>query len=168
MPKRWIQRSTLVALIIWIGLLSATTSGVSDPAIERDVGAKIEAIVATIHKVGNAEARIQAAEGLSTFVRSQERTSLDNLGVGTIAAIASLLRDRLDTVKYWAAITLGDIGPTASPAVPALESAAKYIEPAFESPIIGKIGVSSSAASTILDALRKIRGEPTEPARKAD
>jgi hypothetical protein len=153
------------ALVIWIGLLFAIPQGVCNSANETNMVAKIEAMVADIHRESDAGARIQAARELSLFVRGQERKSLDKLDGGAIDAIASLLRDKLDTVKSWAAIALGEIGPTASRAVPALESARKHIEPALEYPIIGKIGPSTSADAEIQDALEKIRGKRTEPNR---
>ena len=146
--------------VVAIALLIATPHAVCSAANSSGIAAQIETMVANIQKEPDVATRVRSARDLSLFVRSQERTNLDNLSSNAVDAVASLLLDRPDAVKAWAAITLGDIGFAALRAEPALEAALKHSEPALEYSIIGKIGPSISAKAEILDALKKIHEKP--------
>ena len=152
------RESKLLACIFLIAISSLILPAtfVSAAEQERNLDATIEAMVESIRTEPDFASRIGAARELSIFIRKQIRERLDGLSEKSVIAIASLLNDRLDQVKSYAATALGDIGPAARSALPALKSALRDVEPAFESPIIGKIGVSSTAAPEILEALRRI------------
>lgn len=154
------------AAAICAGLLLASTQAFSGEFQKRDVEAKIEAMVADISRQPDIYARPEMAENLWSFIEIQEREILDNLSEKPINAIASLLGEKLATVQYWAAKSLGHIWPAARSAVPALERAEKHVEfsdnPRWKG---GRIAVSASAVGTIRRALRRIRGLP-EPEQR--
>jgi HEAT repeat protein len=67
----------------------------------------------------------RVANALSTEANSHVRLcaaeALGSCGAHAVPLLLLLLNDRDDTVRYWAAISLGHLGPAASNAVPALE-----------------------------------------------
>src|SRR4051794_18236572 len=95
-----------------------------------DIGldSRIQSIVSEIEHESDSKTRIAAAKRLSQTIRSLPKVALVNIEQDSIVAISSLLGDRLDAVKAYAAIALGDIGPPAKIAVPALEAGIKRME----------------------------------------
>jgi hypothetical protein len=69
--------------------------------------------------------RTEQAEKLAHVVREKEGKKAPK---GVIRAIADLMTDRHDSVRYWAATALGYLGPQAADAIPALQKALKEIE----------------------------------------
>src|SRR5689334_17022408 len=77
----------------------------------------------TLHNIqrsGSVQQRTDFAMHLSMLIRKENPTNID---VDTIDEITALLRDRDDSVRYWAATSLGFLGPRAQRAVPALRIA---------------------------------------------
>lgn len=115
----------------------------------------IESIVAQINGVKSESTRAELARKLANSVRTT--TDQDQIANVQTDDIASLLRDRNDAVRYWAALTLGQLGARATTEVPALETALREAE-ARDKPSI--VGPELSSVDAIRAALAKITGRP--------
>jgi HEAT repeat protein len=120
---------------------------------------EIERMIKEIRTESRNKIREDVAKYLAAFV-AQKKLEVENDDGTTIDEIASLLGDRDDLVRYWAAMALQHIGPAARQAVPALQKALREIEPEVGS---GKLGPSASSASAIRKALHSITGEDMTP-----
>jgi hypothetical protein len=83
--------------------------------------ARTEQIKLTIDKVRSGETRegrTDAAEHLASLVQNLSNKQIAEIPV---AEITSLLNSSDDSVRYWVATALGNIGPAAKSAVPELE-----------------------------------------------
>jgi hypothetical protein len=147
------------ALLTGMGLVLVAPSGISVAQDGAGLGTKIAAAIVEIKNETIASVRIDDARSLSLFIRSQERVALEKLDDKTIDLLASLLEDRLEGERSWIAMSLGDIGPRAKRAVPALESALTDREPVINGPLLGIIVIGPSASPEIYEALEKILGK---------
>ena len=83
--------------------------------------ARMEQIRITIRKVRSGQttdARTDAAEHLASLVRNLTKEQITE---PLVTEISSLLDSPDDSVRYWVARSLGNIGPAAKSAVPKLE-----------------------------------------------
>lgn len=155
------QAVTWVALLAFllVARLSATptlaASGLDD---RRDVTVRIRNLILRIETEQSSGTRADLGLQLSDLVR---HTDPAEIGPGEIDAIARLLRSRNDSIRAWAAAALGDIGPRARRAIPALEKALREVPMLYAGSIM-KPELDSSAA--IVPALERIRGEPRDSA----
>jgi HEAT repeat protein len=151
-PRRWVCFGLPVTALTLILAGSISAAEKSDDAM-----AKIEAMIEKIRAEHSPLVRVNVAEQLAVFLQHQDRSCLNTLDAKVIDDIASLLSDKDDAVRYWAALALGNIGAPAIRVVPSLEKALKDVEPA---PGSGVIGPDLSSASAIQGALQKITGKP--------
>jgi HEAT repeats len=105
-----------VILIAWIidGFYPAFSQSGSEP---------VNVIVVETNRIrseSSSARRTDDAQRLADWVRENKAKVVD---LADIELIAGLLTDKDDSVRYWAAMALGYIGPPAQSAVPALEKA---------------------------------------------
>jgi HEAT repeat protein len=141
------------ALIYVLVTLVTTETRAADGGSE--LAAKIELVIEQIKAERSTTVRTDVARRLCALLQHQARSDLDALEARPVDDIAGLLGDRDDSVRYWAAMALGQIGPSANRAVPALERALKEIEP-----VPGVVVPAKSSESGIRFALRRIAGKP--------
>jgi hypothetical protein len=80
-------------------------------------------VSAEIHKINEEKSqtlRTKYAEQLSDSIETGDRQSITD---ADIDALARMMSDRDDSVRYWIATSLGYIGPRATRAIPQLEKA---------------------------------------------
>jgi HEAT repeat protein len=124
----------------------------------QDEAAAVDRLLGQIRSEPSGNARSEMAKDLAVFLTDlPDSVRAQAIDEGRIDAIASLLNDENDSVRFWAAGALGKIGPTATRAVPALKEAhAKIVATRrLEGPVI--LGIDSSVA--IVVALERITGE---------
>lgn len=143
-----------ILLLAWFSAMSASAS--SRPERQSDTVANIERLITQIQTEQSPRIRWDLAQQLSDLVR---RADPADINTDVIDHIAGLLSDRADFVRLWAAVALGNIGPPARRAIPALEKALSEL-PVLYSGAVMQPALDSSGA--IVPALRKIRGEPPE------
>jgi hypothetical protein len=98
-------------------------------------------------------ARTDEAEQLADLVKARRDATVPQ---GVIRALADLMTDRDDSVRYWVAMALGFLGPQAVEAVPALQDALNRI---------GEHPAETTSLSGILFALERINATtPPSPA----
>ncbi len=85
----------------------------------------IDLVIREIRVETSTTVRTDAAEKLVSLVQEQAR---DGISQKAIWAMADLLSDRDDSVRYWVATALGYAGSQAADAVPALERALRERE----------------------------------------
>jgi hypothetical protein len=150
---------------VWAGacLTSWLASGSvrGEPAPAACSGHDAIAAIQAVKKADTPRERMRRA-------RVVDKLLMQNPACGTqdvVSELIGLLHDSNGGVRYWSAMALGDIGPAAAPAIPALEDALRK-EPNLP-------GSEFPARNGYLFALKKIRpggdGKPsTEPAGKDD
>src|SRR5262245_37493320 len=147
-PRHLLTRTIVVAIaaVAVAGLLSASRSFATtrSSATDPDEWQPVLTLVEQIKAEPDVGPRTHHAEEVSDFVRAKNGKSAPKSG---IRALAGLMTDRHDSVRYWIAMALGFFGPQAIEAVPALQTALKEIE--------GRPG-SKTSESAIRLALRRI------------
>jgi hypothetical protein len=112
--------------------------------------------VSLIHSEASPQGRAKLAESLPTLVRQVSPSEISSTAIDNIA---DMLGDSEDTVRLWAALALGNIGPPAAREIPALEYALE--NPVF-TPGTMLLKPTMDSSVGIEAALKKIRG-PSEP-----
>ncbi|MEJ1974199.1 MAG: HEAT repeat domain-containing protein [Lacunisphaera sp.] len=120
----------------------------TEPQQQNKVMASISATVEKIKVEQASDVRTKLAQQLSELIKGEDTTAIDTK---LINEISDLLRDKDDSVRYWAATSLGYIGPRAGFTIPALEKALKEKDDDLS---------SKSSASAIRLALERIRRKP--------
>jgi hypothetical protein len=87
------------------------------------LAAHIESTIREVRLASTVEVRRQRAEQLDTLVLRGGR-----FPASRVTEITALLKSSDDVVRYWIAQTLGDIGPEAKSAIPALEKLLPSVE----------------------------------------
>jgi HEAT repeat protein len=114
----------------------------------------VSAAVKRIKVEPSVRTRTAATQRLARRVRRSLSTSVPAV---TIEDLSSLLTDRDDSVRFWAAMALGYLGPRAGSAIPALEQALRSV---------AEDRSSLSSAEAMKFALTKIkRGEQKGPTK---
>lgn len=90
----------------------AQTSGVSTNL------AQFKETIANVRSAKTVDARTEAAEHLAALTRKMKS---EDVTEGLVSDITSLLDSPDDSVRYWVATALGNIGPAAKAAIPKLE-----------------------------------------------
>jgi HEAT repeat protein len=118
-------------------------------ALPPDEWGPVMALVEKIKAEPAVNPRTDQAEKLAVVVRRKKGHAAPK---NVIRALADLMADRDDSVRYWVAGALGFLGPQAAGAIPALQTALTEIE--------GKRG-SKTSESAIRLALKRI-GAPSK------
>ena len=103
-----------LALCLALPTAAATAQGSGESAIIE----QIEATVPQIRSGKTIEARTQAAEHLASLT---QKVSGNDVTEKLVNDLTSLLDSPDDSVRYWVAWGLGNLGPAAKAAVPKLE-----------------------------------------------
>jgi hypothetical protein len=146
-------------LLISCGFLFIASQAICGSLNESDVKRRIETVVAEIKSESVSSVRLDEANRLWLFVHHQERTALEMLDDQSIDSVASLLEAKGVGVRSFGARILGDIGPRAERAIPALKNALTDVTPVVASPLLGVVVAEPSAIGEIREALEKIQGE---------
>jgi hypothetical protein len=113
MQKSWSRFCSALIAAAWIFLLFGTAKATGDHV-------SIKQLTETMAKIRSGKtpvARDEAAEHLAKLTRGINPNKVDDK---TIADIASLLDGSADSVRYWLAASLGNLGPRARMAAPKL------------------------------------------------
>ncbi len=112
--KDLIVPSFAVALCLVIAAVAASAQSSEETALS----IQIKAAVSKVRSGRTVDSRTDAAEHLESLtkkIRSEDVT--DTL----VKELISLLDSPDDSVRYWVALSLGDLGPAATAAIPKLE-----------------------------------------------
>jgi hypothetical protein len=99
--------------------LVAVSSGAQEQSTRSVVMAQIQHAIASAQGAETVNERTDAAELLATLTRKMDRKEITEQ---TIAAMTSLLDSPDDSVRYWVATALGNLGPYAKVAIPELRA----------------------------------------------
>src|ERR1700680_2449973 len=99
---------------VWIVLLSGTAHAKDDHMSKRQLKEQLTETMRMIRTGESSNARTDAAEHLADLTRGIDPKLVDK---GTIADLVSLLDVPEDSVRYWVAACLGNLGPRAKGAV---------------------------------------------------
>lgn len=108
----------------------------------------VQHVVAAMEHETSQTRRIQDAEGLATWAISSTPRQVSD---ADIDALARLMRDSDDSIRLWIADALGQLGPSASRAMPALVQALKE-RPCANAP--------ATSAGAIRVAIQRMGGVP--------
>src|SRR5258705_6465299 len=111
------------ALLVLLPIALAAFSG--SAAAQAPIDAEIASRVANIENAPDTDARIESAAHLAEYIASRGPVEIANINPPIIDDMAQLLGDNEDWVRFYAAASLGFLGPSARPAIPALERALK-------------------------------------------
>jgi hypothetical protein len=148
------------SVLLSLGLLGGFTCVLVTAEVRAADGAteltsKIELMIDHIKAERSSTVRTEVVQRLSAMLQHQDYSDVDILEARPIDDIAGLLSDRDDSVRYWAAMALGQIGPPAGRAVPALERALREVEASTSAIVAAK-----TSESGIRFAVRTITGKP--------
>lgn len=121
--------------------------------------ADVYALIQKIESEASDSVRTELTSHLARQLR--EIPNAHELDMQAVNRIAGLLSDSADSVRYWAALSLGNIGSSARSAVPALIKALKERE-CVGYPTKAYIQLSLSSADGIRTALERIGSEPPD------
>jgi len=137
----------------WITLVSVVSAAQGGQS-ERQFSEQITHAIANVRSGNSPSARTEAAEQLAELTRKVDSKKLDDR---TVADLVSLLDASDDSVVYWVARCLGNLGSRASSAIPKLQK--KLAE-------VDCIEGSKTSASGIRFALSQL-GAPPAPSKCA-
>lgn len=130
-------------------MLASLVSTAQDGQSERQFREQLTHTIAKVRTGDSPVARIEAAEQLAELTRKGDSKKLDDK---TVADLVSLLDVSDDSVVYWVARSLGNLGSRANAAIPKLQK--KLAE-------VDCIEGSKTSASGIRFALRQLDASPT-------
>jgi HEAT repeat protein len=150
MRKHGSVLSSMVALcFVWTVLLAGTGKAASGQTI-------IKQISTTIAIVRNSEpstVRTRAAEQLADLTRTRGARTIDEK---TLADLICLMDTPDDSVRFWVATSLGNLGTQAKAAIPKLETTLTEVD---------CLNGAITSAIAIRQALKKIGVTPPPPAK---
>lgn len=136
--------------------INAEEASQSDQTSEYVNSQRLYDLAHRAQKVTDKHQRVVIASQIKDDVKRMHRRDLDRLDLRVVDAISALLRDDDDTVRLYAAVALGDIGPRARTALPALNDALTHPAPPLPGPIPLRPDLGSDAAIPM--AIKKING----------
>jgi hypothetical protein len=95
----------------------------ANSASAQSIDAEIAQRVAQIQRASDASMRIDRAAHLAEYIASRGPLDVSNVEAPVVDDMAQLLEDNTDLVRFYAAASLGFLGPSARRAIPALEKA---------------------------------------------
>jgi len=103
------------ALAMGIFFAASVSCQISNGSAADSISAQVD----EINRDSNVITRTQQAEQLSKMVKQLGPSAITD---GDIDRLIGLLSDKDDSVRYWAAMSLGYVGPAAKKAIPALQA----------------------------------------------
>lgn len=104
----------LVVALALIGASAAVAQSIDDEIAER---------VADVQNATDPSTRIDRAAHLAEYIASRGQLDVADVEPPVVDDMAELLEDNADLVRFYAAASLGFLGPSARRAIPALEKA---------------------------------------------
>jgi hypothetical protein len=145
--------SLAVIAFAWIMVLSGV-SGAQDGNSERQFGEQLTQTIAKVRTGESPTVRRKAAEHLAALTRKTDAKKVDDT---TVADLVSLLDTSDDSVLYWVARCLGNLGSRANIAIPKLQKRLAEVD---------CLQGSKTSASGVRYALSQL-GVPPSPPRYA-
>lgn len=142
---------TLIISVCFLLSLTPTTPAKGGPMLKQ----QLKETMAKVRNGDTSTSRTDAAEHLATLTRGIDPHKVDD---STLADLVSLLDTQEDSVRYWVAASLGNLGPRAKAAVPKL---LKLL------PQVDCLRGSLTSAPAIRHALKRM-GETPPPPPKCD
>jgi hypothetical protein len=142
-------------MMFGVALLLAVACACVPLALRAAPNNSIPELIANIRSEQDGNARYMLSVTLPDLV---ERQGGDNMDASNVDAIASLLEDRSDAVRGFAASALGRIGPAATRITPMLATALLRAEREFIRP--GNLVPSSFSGDQICEAVQSIGSAP--------
>ena len=121
----------------------------ADSASAQSIDAEIAERVAQIQSAPDTSMRIDRAAHLAEYIASRGPLDVSNVEAPVVDDMAELLEDNTDLVRFYAAASLGFLGPSARRAVPALEKALERRE-GERGIVAGQPRVFTSPVSSLL------------------
>ena len=109
-------------LVVALALIGA------DRASAQSIDSEIAERVAEVQSATDPSIRIDRAAHLAEYIASRGPLDIANVEPPVVDDMAELLKDNTDLVRFYAAASLGFIGPSARRAIPALEEALELRE----------------------------------------
>ena len=94
----------------------------------QSIDAEIAERVAEVQSATDPSTRIDRAAHLAEYIASRGPLDVANVEPPIVDGMAELLEDNADLVRFYAAASLGFLGPSARRAIPALEKALEQRE----------------------------------------
>jgi hypothetical protein len=114
MPTRWCRICCLSVFAVLVIATARASNQKDDATLSNQLRESIERVRTT---KGPSMARINAAERLAQLTKAINPKDVDDK---TFDNLTSLLNTTDDSVRFWVAASLGNLGPRAKAAVPAL------------------------------------------------
>lgn len=111
----WFSKLLFVALCVVLSAGAGTARASGGPALMQ----QIKATMAKVQSDKTVDARTEAAEHLATLT---QKISSKEVTEALVTDLTSLLDSPNDSVRYWVARALGNLGPAAKAAVPKLQA----------------------------------------------
>jgi hypothetical protein len=134
--------------------LALSASALAAQSIDTEIAER----VASVQGATDPSTRIDRAAHLAEYIASRGPLDVADVEAPVVDDMAELLNDNADLVRFYAAASLGFLGPTARRAIPALEKALERRE-GERGIVAGQPNVFTSAVSSeqaICAALTKI------------
>jgi HEAT repeat protein len=139
-----------VKIFLFAALLAMSGMGAGQaqtPPANDITPANVGEAIAQVRSIADGEMRREALERITFVLRRNSSHIVER----DVMALAAFMSDPDDRVRQWAALALGQIGPRASAAVPALQAAI---------PAVDCVWAGKNSRSGIIFALRRIGVEP--------
>jgi HEAT repeat protein len=117
-------------------------------AAAQSIDFEISERVAQIQSASDPSMRIDRAAHLAEYIASRGPLDVANVEAPVVDDMAGLLEDNADLVRFYAAASLGFLGPSARRAIPALEKALERRE-GERGIVSGQPRVFTSAVSSV-------------------
>ena len=121
----------------------------ANSASAQSIDAEIAERIAQVQSAPDTTMRIDRAAHLAEFIASRGPLEVSNVEPPVVDDMAELLEDNTDLVRFYAAASLGFLGPSARRAIPALEKALEERE-GERGIVSGQPRVFTSPASSLL------------------
>jgi len=145
------------SLVAGISALLSISACVASQAEQKGVDLKSIHSFASQIREAQEPARSQIAAAMAKYVSAMNADARQTIRASDIDDLANLLTDKSPTVQYFAADTLGELGPFAKAAVPAIRAAILRIEAEERAALLKP---SLTGAAPLYEAIHKITGEP--------
>jgi ABC-type microcin C transport system permease subunit YejB len=116
---------------------------------------QLKQLVAQTSQSPEGQSKVEMAAKISDAVSGMSTDQRQAIDDQTIDAMAALLADKNDTVRYYAALSLGYIGPHAARALPALRAALSLVS----QPQVNTIGPDLGSDAVLPAVIKKISND---------